>query len=299
MKQTVRYGLLLGAALAIGTGVAIARMGSSSGSQAHRDQSSNQAATFQTGSARGRFADKFLGEFDTNKDGKVTHDEFNKTLAHEFAAATRGAPAMTLDQYAAMHLKDLRDQAGENFHRTDWNGDGKVTLDEYMSAERDRFEQMDRDGTGVISCGSSRGNRQFGDAPAPSRRSSGSSSGGSGSRGFGSRGRSSLCYAYDANRDGKVTRAEFDKLTQQQFNAFAKGGSLNAEQYYQLLAAQSRAISERVFQRLDRDRDGKLTLAEFAASQERLFSRLDKNNDGAVTEDELTTSRRSRMASRN
>jgi len=211
--------------------------------------------------------------------------------------ATKGAPTMTLDQYSAMHLKDLRDQATENFRRIDWNGDGRVTLDEYMAEERDRFEQMDRDGTGVISCGSSRGSRQYGDAPAPSRRSS--SSGSSSGRGFGSRGRSSLCYTYDANRDGKVTRAEFDKLSEQQFNAFAKGGSLNSEQYYQLLAAQSRAISARVFERLDRDHDGKLTLAEFAASQERLFSRLDKNNDGVITEDELTSSRRSKVASRN
>jgi Ca2+-binding EF-hand superfamily protein len=296
MKQTVRYGLILGAALAVGTGVAIAGMRASSGTQQHGEQSSNsQAAAFQTYSGRGRFAEKFLAEFDTNKDGKVTHDEFNKTLAHEFAVATRGAPTMTLDQYAAMHLKDLRDQATENFHRIDWNGDGKITLDEYMSAEHDRFEQMDRDGSGVISCSSSRGSRQSGDAPAPTRRSSGSSS----SRGFGSRGRSSLCYNYDVNKDGKVTRAEFDKLTQQQFTAFAKGGSLTPEQYYQLLAAQSRAISARVFQRLDRDHDGKLTLAEFAASQEKLFSRLDKNNDGVITEDELASTRRSRVASRN
>jgi Ca2+-binding EF-hand superfamily protein len=54
-----------------------------------------------------------------------------------------------------------------------------------------------------------------------------------------------------------------------------------------------------LFQRLDRDRNGKLTLAEFASSQEKLFARLDKNNDGVVTQDELTSSRRGRLASRN
>ncbi|HEY3638334.1 MAG TPA: hypothetical protein VGK90_09290 [Rhizomicrobium sp.] len=297
MKQSVRYGLILvGVVLAVGTGVAIARMSSTS-TPKERDDQAMQASAFQPSPSRSRFAEKFLVEFDMNKDGKVTHDEFNRTLAHEFAVATKGAPAMTLDQYAAIHLQDLRDQAGENFHRIDWNGDGKVTLDEYTSSERDRFEQMDRDGSGAISCSSSRGSRQYGDDPAPSRRRS-DSGGSSTSRGFGSRGRSSLCYSYDVNKDGKVTRAEFDKLTQQQFNAFAKGGSLNAEQYYQLLAAQSRSISARVFQRLDRDRDGKLTLAEFAASQERLFSRLDKNGDGVITEDELTSSRRNRVASR-
>ena len=289
MTPTVRYSLLLGAALAVCTGVAIAQMGDSPAPAA-------KTRSFSTPSysGKGRLADRFLGEFDINKEGKVTHDEFNRTLAHEFSVATKGAPEMTPEQYASIHLKDMHNQASEQFHRIDWNGDGKVSQDEYMAAERDRFEQMDRDGTGVISCGSSRGSRSQGAAPARSR-----SNGSSGGRGVGSRGRSSLCFSDDLNRDGKITRAEFDKATQQAFSGSAKGGFLTPEQYYQLEAAQSRAISARVFQRLDRDRNGKLTLAEFASSQERLFSRLDKNNDGAVTQDELTSSRRSRVVSRN
>jgi Ca2+-binding EF-hand superfamily protein len=260
-----------------------------------KSRNSFNASSF---SGRGRLSERFVDEFDMNKDGKVTHDEFNRTLAHEFSVATKGAPGMTLEQYAAIHLKDLHDQSNEQFHRTDWNGDGKLSQDEYLAGERDRFEQMDRDGAGVVSCSSSRGSRNAGpDGAATRSRSSSSSSGGG--RGFGSRGRSSLCFSDDLNRDGKVTRAEFDKATQTAFNGFAKGGGLNPDQYYQLEAAQSRAISNRVFQRLDRDRDGKLTLAEFAASQERLFTRLDKNNDGVITENELTSSRRGRVASRN
>jgi len=293
MTPTLRYGLLLGAALAVGTGVAIAQMGDSPAPQG-RTRHSFAAPSYP--SSRGRLAERFLAEFDTNKDGKVTHDEFNRTLAHEFSVATKGAPTMTLDEYAALHLKDLHEQANEEFHRMDWNGDGRVSQDEYMAAERNIFQLMDRDGTGVISCSSSRGSRQAGDTTARSRSRSSGSSGG---RGSSTRGRSNLCFSDDFNRDGKVTRAEFDHAKQQAFNSFAKGGFLTPDQYYQLEAAQSRAISARVFQRLDRDHTGKLTLEEFAASQERLFARLDKNNDGVVTEDELTSSRRSRVASRN
>ena len=292
MTPTVRYSLLLGAALAVGTGVAIAQMGDSPAPPTKGRTSFEQPSY----SGKGRLADRFLSEFDINKDGKVTHDEFNRTLAHEFSVATKGGPMMTLDQYTAIHLKDVRDEANEQFHRIDWNGDGKVSQDEYMAAERDRFEQMDRDGTGVIACSSSRDSRQAGAAPSRGR---GRSSGSSGGRGAGSRGRSSICFADDFNRDGKVTRTEFDKATQTAFNGFAKGGFLTPEQYYQLEAAQSRAISARVFQRLDRDRDGKLSLAEFASSQEKLFARLDRNNDRVVTQDELTSSRKSRVASRN
>lgn len=296
MTKTVRYGLLLGAALAVCTGVAIAQMGDNPAPPAHRRAHAHSfPSSSQSGSGRGRLAERFLAEFDMNKDGKVTHDEFNRTLAHEFSVATKGAPEMTLDQYTAIHLKDVRDQANEQFHRINWKGDGKATLDEYMAAERDRFEQMDRDGTGVISCSSSRGGGRPPGAPATRGRSSGSSGG----RGASARGRSSICFADDFNRDGKVTRAEFDRATQTAFNSFAKGGFLTPEQYYQLEAAQSRAISARVFQRLDRDHSGKLTLAEFASSQEKLFARLDKNNDGVVTQDELTSSRRGRVASRN
>src|SRR6202035_2260603 len=98
------YGLLLGAALAVCTGVAIAQMGDTAAPPAHR----RAKADFQSSSGRGRLAERFLAEFDMNKDGKVTHDEFNRTLAHEFAVATNGAPAMTLDQFASTHLKDLR-----------------------------------------------------------------------------------------------------------------------------------------------------------------------------------------------
>jgi hypothetical protein len=106
MTPTVRYSLLLGAALAVCTGVAIAQMGDSPAPPG-KTRNNFDSPSY---SGRGRLSERFLAEFDINKDGKITHDEFNRTLAHEFSVATKGAPAMTLEQYASIHLKDLRDR---------------------------------------------------------------------------------------------------------------------------------------------------------------------------------------------
>ncbi|MGD0190056.1 MAG: hypothetical protein ABSD74_04895 [Rhizomicrobium sp.] len=294
MRHTLRYALLLGTVLILGGSFALAQIGSSrSGAQV----AAENPATYQDGyPVRSRAAEKFLEEFDAKKDGRVTHDEFNRKLAQEFSQATKGAPTMTLEQYTGLHAKDLHDQAAQLFHNMNWKGDGKLTLEEYMMAERSRFEYLDRDGTGTVSCGSSRSRSADSSPPRTSRAGSTDSS----SRGFGgARGRTSICYTDDLNKDGQVTRAEFDKANAQQFNQFAKGGAMTQEQFFQMLFAQSKSISERVFRRLDRDDIGRITLQEWAAPQERLFARLDKNNDGVVTLDELTSSRRSHYASRN
>ncbi len=296
MKYPLRYALLLGSALLLGGGLAVAQMTSSHAT--HAQASATAPADGDGYQVRGRSAEKFLAEFDLKKDGRVTHDEFNRTLAHEFSVATGGQPTMTLEQYTSLHAKDLRDEAHTLFHSMNWKGDGKLTLDEYLAAERSRFEYLDRDGTGVISCRSSRG-RGAGNASRSSSRSSSSDTGGSREFGGGARGRTSICYTDDLDKDGEVTRAEFDKANTQAFDQFAKGGAMNEEQFFQMLFAQSRTISERVFGRLDRDGTGRITLQEWAAPQERLFARLDKNNDGVVTVDELTSSRRGRYASRN
>lgn len=295
MKHPLSYALLLGSALVLGGGLAVAQMTSSHTKPA---QGSANAPAYVDGyPVRGRSAEKFLAEFDLKKDGRVTHDEFNRTLAHEFSVATGGQPTMTLEQYTNLHAKDLHDEAQQLFHSMNWRGDGKLSLDEYLAAERSRFEYLDRDGTGTISCRSSRGDG----ARSGSRSSSRSSSSDSGSsRGFGgARGRTSICYTDDLDKDGEVTRAEFDKANTQAFNQFAKSGVMNQEQFFQMLFAQSRTISERVFRRIDRDGTGRVTLQEWAAPQEKLFARLDKNNDGVVTIDELSSSRRGRVASRN
>jgi Ca2+-binding EF-hand superfamily protein len=160
------------------------------------------------------------------------------------------------------------------FRRVDWNGDGRITLDEYAASERNYFASLDRQGTGAIACGGSTSQAQN-NGSRPYR-----------ARGQGRHGQ--FCTDNDLNKDGTVTRAEFDKAVQQRFTAAAKGGkTLNSDQFYQIALARFQQSSARYFQRLDTNHDGKLTLAEYAAPSMSTFARADKNNDGAITQDEI------------
>ncbi|MGB8364375.1 MAG: hypothetical protein ACLQUZ_19505 [Rhizomicrobium sp.] len=282
MKHAIRYALLLGAALVVGAGVAVAQMGEPRQPQLPGEQTQN---------SRGRFADRFLAEFDLNHDGKVPRDEFNKAVAKEFFAASGGAQTMNQDQFITSRTKDLRQRVIELFHRSDWKGDGKLSFDEFAAPERARFEQLDRDATGTVPC-SSRAN--YSNAPPPRGNNNSFGNSGGRSRGTGgSRGRGSFCADFDLNRDGKVTRAELDTALHQQFQTATHGGAfMSPDQLYQLELARYRELDARIFQRINTSYTGKLTLQEYAASEAKFFARLDKNGDGVITEDELSSRRR-------
>ncbi|HVE05580.1 MAG TPA: EF-hand domain-containing protein [Rhizomicrobium sp.] len=236
----------------------------------------------------GRAADRLLREFDTNHDGKITHAEFNNVLGARFAAATHGAKQMTADQFMAMHQADFAKHTAEMFRRADWNGDGRLTLEEFAAPQRAHFEMMDQEGTGTVYCNPlSNAGLRYGGSPAEDRRSRDDSDRRTG-RGFGGFGRARFCGDADLSRDGKVTRVEFDTIVAKEF-AHASGGAatLSLAQFSTDQATRYRDVNAKIFKRLDSDGDGKLTLAEFAAPPEKLFDRLDRNHDGVITSDEM------------
>lgn len=276
MRSTSKVALLLGvAALLGGTGLAVAQM----------DGPPPPDGPMQGLVHRDRLADRLLEEFDTNHDGKITHAEFNNVLGSRFAAATRGAKQMSSDQFLAMHQADLAKHTAEMFHRADWNGDGRLTLEEFEAPQRAHFEMMDRSGTGVVSCSpAERANFQVGG----SKRSDKGQIGFGGGRGFGGFGRARFCSEADLSRDGRVTRAEFDTFMAKKFSAATNGAAtMNMAQFAAEEGARYRDINAKMVKRLDTNGDGRLSLAEFAAPPEKMFDRLDRNRDGVITPDEM------------
>lgn len=274
MKPIVRYALLLSAVVIAGGGVAAAKL--------DRTPAPPRAYSANSGTiGHSRGPGKFF-QYDVNHDGKVTRDEMNRVLAQQFAQAAGSAPSIGQAQFIAFRMKDLHTHTDQMFRRADWNGDGRLSLDEYMTPERVRFQYADRDGTGVIACGF---------RPAAAAKSASHARGHSGGRG-----RGGFCKSADLNHDGQVTRGEFDKSAQQEFAAAAKGGSLNADAYFGIISAHVRDSSSKMFARLDKNHDGKIDRGEFAQSQTRYFAKLDRNNDGVVTRDEFYAGRRTASA---
>jgi len=231
--------------------------------------------------AHGQAAPGRLAQFDLNHDGKLSHDELNRGLAGQFKAAAHGSGGMTLAQFVALREGDAQQRVVKEFRRLDWNGDGKLTFDEYASPQRARFEALDGDGKGAESCAVQAATYQPGNRQR---------------RSFG---RDRFCAENDLNHDGTVTHAEFDGVSAKRFTASASGAKTMTEAQFVLATlAHYRDIDARIFGYLDRDRDGKLSLQEFAASDLKLFTRLDKDGDGVLTREEMSYRRYSNQSAR-
>lgn len=122
----------------------------------------------------------------------------------------------------------------------------------------------------------------------------------------GGHGQEAFMGSFDANRDGTVTRAEFDAIRLQRFTSADKNGDgvLSEDEYVaeyegrlkrqyfddgrQPDKAYENSIKQAHvrFAIVNRARDGKFTLAEDRAIAEKTFKGLDTNGDGKISKED-------------
>ncbi|MCC7139312.1 MAG: EF-hand domain-containing protein [Planctomycetes bacterium] len=255
----------------------------------------------------GRFAEraeKFkqqLAEWDTDKDGKVTKEEYKGKIPFE-----------TLDRNkdGVINGDDLRAAGGpgtpgtpgmpgspaemaQRFKEADKNGDGKVTQDEFPGPA-ERFAMLDRNKDGAVTPDEMEAAMREGAGKAGGKR---------------------MFERFDKNGDGKVTRDEFpggddgfqkaDKngdgaLTPDEMQAPGGGKAFKpgtppgtpgtppttpAAPGGEATPPAGGGAFGGLFAALDKDHDGRLSRAEFPGSDDD-WRRLDRDQNGWITPDE-------------
>jgi len=90
----------------------------------------------------------------------------------------------------------------------------------------------------------------------------------------------------DKDRNGKVSRAEFDSFMNKEFDSLdeKRDGELDENELAQL---HWNYLSTQLLPLMDKDKSGKVSRSEFMSFMNQEFDRLDTNHDGLLDVDEL------------
>lgn len=248
-----------------------------------------------------RNPEQLFRELDKNSDGKVTSEEVGQDRARFFERLVRsgdkdGDGALSREEFTAALGQRPRPEAvppregrppegrpffggfgGFPFERLDANGDGKLTLEEVPEEARDRLRPLfERLGKDAITREDIARLSPFGPAG-----------------GFAPR----FLRLLDENSDGRLDKEEWSKAGEK----FAEldtnqDGQLDGQELFGFPAGPPPGgdgrllfgrFAEQMFQRIDRDGDGKISKEEAPERMRENFARLDRNSDGEIDLEEF------------
>ncbi len=158
--------------------------------------------------------------------------------------------------------------------RYDVDKNGSVTLEEYLTADEDRFESADADDDGFVTADELRA--------AGEKRSE--------------RRRQTRLDRIDGDKDGRVSLAEAEaaavEAARKRFERMDadKDGFISMAEMSERRGRDraSPRRGDRMLRRLDRDNDRRISAAEAENARRVRFTRMDADNDGVLTVAELT-----------
>lgn len=250
---------------------------------------------------------RLLRNGDSDKDGKLSHDEF--VAAMQVPRRERGGNGAARGERGVMAL-----EPDAFFSRFDKNGDGKVTPDEMPEERRERFTALltyaDTNSDGGIEreeFAKMRERAAGGQTGRPGQQNSARQNPAQGGQQT-SNGQADSAAAYEAvfktldkNGDGKLSSDEIRNASDSLAGLDKDGdGSITVAELGRtrpralagLGGGGANADPARVWQRLianDKNKDGKLSEDEMPERLQQAFSRLDQNGDGYVDETEFKT----------